>query len=27
VGLSGTQDSQLNTLADFNTVFGSGSVY
>lgn len=27
VGLSGTQDSQLNTLADFNTVFGIGSVY
>ena len=27
VGLSGTQDSQLNTLADFNTVFGVGSVY
>ena len=27
VGLSGTQDSQLNTLADFSTVFGSGSVY
>jgi hypothetical protein len=27
VGLSGTQDAQLNTLADFNTVFGIGSVY
>jgi hypothetical protein len=27
VGLSGTQDSQLNNLADFNTVFGVGSVY
>lgn len=27
VGLSVTQDSQLNTLADFDTVFGSGSVY
>jgi hypothetical protein len=27
VGLSGAQDSQLNSVADFNTVFGVGSVY
>ena len=27
VGLSGAQDAQLNWLADFNTVFGVGSVY
>ena len=27
VGLSGVQDAQLNSLADFDTVFGVGSVY